>query len=128
MSTNWWANKLGTNAPVSNTPPTGPARNPVYRPQPSAPNPRVAYDAEQDQLVSKAQSARDAEKCPGCYSPNYMAPQGTQKKRCYDCGYPLVQSGSGVGTTGQSTGPVMAARQPAQGSGFNPKTIVGRLE
>jgi hypothetical protein len=59
-------------------------------------------------------------------SGNYMAPVGTQRKRCYDCGYPIVQAGTGVGGTGQGGAPI-AARQPSQGGGFNPNVIVDRL-
>ena len=128
-NSNWWANKLGTPGVMPDTPPTNmPARD-VYRPPQQSPNVQVSYDPQQDQLVSKAQSARDAERCPGCMSGNYMAPVGTQRKRCYDCGYPIVQSGTGAGGTGSSSsGPTIAAKQPNQGGGFNPTTIVGRLE
>jgi len=78
---NWWANKLGTQAPTQNTPLTSPPPNNIYVPPQQAPNLRVSYDAQQDQLVTKAQSSRDNERCPGCMSVNYMAPVGTQRKR-----------------------------------------------
>jgi hypothetical protein len=58
-----------------------------------------------------------------------MAPES--KARCYDCGYPLVQSGSGMGKgiTGgpSSSGPATPARQIASG-GWNPTTIIGKIE
>lgn len=47
--------------------------------------------------------------------------------RCYDCGYPLVQTTSGMGSA-RGEGPVQKARQPTMGSGFQPTTIVGRIE
>lgn len=122
---NWWNKKLGNPNVVSTTPPTTPAPNTVYRPV-QQPNIPVAYDPDQDQLVSKAASSREVGRCPACNSVNYMAPQGTQRKRCYDCGYPLIQAGSGIGGTG-SEGPVIPAKQPAQGSGFNPTIIVDRI-
>ncbi len=125
-SSNWWANKLGANGPLPNTPPVSPPQGNVYRAPQQAPNVQVSYDPNQDQLVSKAQSSRDSERCPNCVSGNYMAPQGTQRKRCYDCGYPIVQGGSGVGGTGQGGSPI-PARQPSQGGGFNPNVIVDRL-
>jgi hypothetical protein len=128
-SNNWWAKKLGTTPSQQNTPPISPPTPNVYRPPQQSPNIQVSYDQQQDQLVTRAQSARDAERCPGCMSGNYMAPVGTQRKRCYDCGYPIVQSGTGAGGTGSSSsGPTIAAKQPNQGGGFNPTTIVGRLE
>lgn len=128
-SNNWWANKLGGNASAPGTPATSTPPSPVYRAPQQAPNVQVSYDQDQDQLVSKAQSARDSERCPNCVSNNYMAPLGTQRKRCYDCGYPLVQAGSGAGSTGGgSAGAPIPAKQPSQGGGFNPTTIIGRIE
>lgn len=124
---NWWAKKLSPQSPTQNTPPTSPPSSNVYRPPLQTPNVQVSYDSQQDQLVTKAQSARDNERCPGCYSVNYMAPVGTQRKRCYDCGYPIVQAGTGAGGTGQG-GSTIAAKQPNQSGGFNPTTIIGRLE
>jgi hypothetical protein len=56
-----------------------------------------------------------------------MAPQGTQMKRCLECGYPVVQSGSGVSAVGATDGSVKAAKQ-VQSGGYNPGTIVGKVE
>jgi hypothetical protein len=67
------------------------------------------------------------EHCPSCGSANYMAPQGTQMKRCLECGYPVVQSGSGVSAVGATDGSVKAAKQ-VQSGGYNPGTIVGKVE
>jgi hypothetical protein len=128
-NSNWWAKKLGNNGPMPDTPPTSPMQPNLYRAPQQTPNVQVSYDQQQDQLISKAQSARDSERCPGCMSVNYMAPVGTQRKRCYDCGYPIVQSGTGAGGTGSSSsGPTIAAKQPNQSGGFNPTTIVGRVD
>lgn len=62
--------------------------------------------------------------CPECGSGNYFSlsnaePKMTQngpatpKPHCFDCGYPVVQSGSGTGVlaSARSTGPVRNARQ-----------------
>lgn len=125
-SNNWWAKKLSTNPSPQSTPATNLPTGNVYRPSQQTPNVQVSYDPQQDQLVTRAQSAKDTERCPSCMSGNYMAPVGTQRKRCYDCGYPIVQSGTGVGGTGQGAAPI-AAKQPNQGNGFNPTVIVDRM-
>lgn len=128
MSTNnWWVNKLG-GAPAStqSTPAQGPPPSNVYRAQPGMPNTQVYYDNNQDQLISKAVSARHSSFCPNCSSGNYFAPQGTSRMRCYDCGYPIVQGGSGAGMPGGS-GPATPAKQVNQGGGYNPGTIVDRM-
>jgi len=126
MSNDWWSKKLSNPSSTQSTPPTSPPTSNVYRAPQQSPNVQVSYDQQQDQLVTRAQSSRDAERCPGCMSGNYMAPVGTQRKRCYDCGYPIVQAGSGVGGTGQGGSPI-AAKQPSQGGGFNPTVIVDRI-
>ena len=112
MSSNWWANKLGT-APASIPTATQPLQQPVYQPQQPQYTPPVASN-----------------NCPGCGSGNYSA-AGGGRARCYDCGYPIQQSGSGMGkgivSGPQPTGPVQAAVQVATG-GWNPTTIIGKLE
>ncbi len=127
MSNDWWSKKLGTNPQPQGTPPTTPPRGNVYVPPTQTPNVQVSYDSQQDQLVTRAQSARDNDRCPGCMSGNYMAPVGTQRKRCYDCGYPIVQAGTGVGGTGQGGTPI-PAKQPSQSGGFQPNVIVDRIQ
>jgi ribosomal protein S27AE len=125
----WWANKLGGGKPnASPTPATGPTPGQVYVPQPQQPNVQVTYDAETDQTFSKARTTRMNDRCPECNSGNYFAPTGTQRMRCYDCGYPVMQQGSGSGMPGgSSAGPTQAARQVGQGGGFNPNVIVDRI-
>ena len=125
MTTNdWWSKKLSKPS-VPSVPPVTPAPNVPYQYSPMQNTP-VTYDQNSDQTMTRAQSAKQTDRCPGCNSGNYMAPQGTNLKRCYDCGYPLVQSGTGTGvpTDGAPTRP---AKQPAVGSGFNPNIIVERL-
>jgi len=130
MSNDWWSKKLGdaVPAPVSRpSAPTGPIPNVRYVPEGEVTSTPVQYDANQDQLVTKAQSARMNDACPGCYSGNYFAPQGTQLKRCYDCGYPLQQSGSGAGMPSGSAGPSTPAKQVSTANNFNPSVIVDRI-
>ncbi len=113
----WYAKKLGQPQRPS-VPPSAPSQPTPYIHTPGNPNVPVSYDPNQDQIVTKAQSARQNDRCPGCNSGNYMAPMGTNLKRCYDCGYPLVQAGTGV--TDTRSGAAIPAKQPAQGNGFNP--------
>ena len=130
MSSNdWWAKRLGGGStPRQATPPTGPAAQVPYMPPAQQPNVQVSYNSDADQLVTKAQSAKRADTCPDCGSGNYFAPQGTQRMRCYDCGYPITQTGSGGGMpSGSSSGATQKAIQVGQSGGFNPTTIVDRI-
>jgi len=118
MSSNWWANKLGAAPAPAQRPsvPQAPVQQPVY---PQTPNyPPVQHSPQQ------------AASCPGCGSGNYSGAAGT-RPRCYDCGYPIQQSGSGVGkgivSGPQASGPVQASIQVPTG-GWNPTTIIGKLE
>jgi hypothetical protein len=124
----WWSKKLGNPTPRQATPPVAPPSQVPYVPQPQQPNVQVNYDPDKDQLVTKAKTAKMLERCPDCNSGNYFAPTGTQRMRCYDCGYPITQSGSGIsGTGGSSSGPTQKAIQVGQNGGFNPGTIVDRI-
>lgn len=124
MSSNWWANKIGQPQTPSTRQemPIAPSQIPMS----SAP-PSVAPSFQQ-QGVRPTASA-NASRCPGCGSGNYGSIEGT-RARCYDCGYPIVQSGSGMGKgiSGgpQASGPPQAAIQVATG-GWNPTTIIGKL-
>jgi hypothetical protein len=121
----WYAKKLSGQKPTT-TPPVSPPKPVTYVPQVQTPNVQVSYDQKEDQLVTRAMSAKETENCPGCYSGNYFAPMGTQRKRCYDCGYPIVQAGTGV--TGTGTGnPATPAKQVGQGGGFRPDVIIDRI-
>jgi chitodextrinase len=121
MSSDWWSKKMG--APVQQPSYQQPVQQPV-QPMQQAPS----Y-APQQPIQPPAPS------CPGCRSANYIAvgSQVTQNGsvptyRCYDCGYPIVQAGSGRGgaTSAPSQGPVQKAKQVETG-GWNPTTIVDRL-
>lgn len=121
MSTNnWWANKL-TGQPPSYPP----VQQPVYQTPalhqyepPVPPQPPVQPPA-----------SASASRCPGCGSGNYGGSTPESRPRCYDCGYPITQSGTGVKgiNQGQTSGPAQAAKQIATG-GWNPTTIIGKLE
>jgi ribosomal protein S27AE len=125
-NSDWWANKLGSKGTGVSTPATGPLPGNVYKATTNQPTVRVDYDPEQDQLVSKAVSSRSSATCPNCMSGNYFAPQGTERMRCYDCGYPVIQSATGSGLPSSSSGPATPSKQVGT-SGFNPTTIVDRI-
>jgi hypothetical protein len=120
MSSNWWANKLGT-TPV-----------PQAQPQQQQPYVPPTVNVGQQGTPPVQQTYTPSPRCPGCGSGNYGASAMTPeaRPRCYDCGYPIQQSGSGVGKgiqSGQSSGgPAAPARQVTPG-GFNPTTIIGHI-
>lgn len=121
MSSDWYARKLGNpqSRPASAPLPTTPVR-PAYpaAPVPTAPN--------LPPTQPKAAHLKNEDYCPECASGNYFKATPNTAQRCYDCGYPIVQTTSGMRST-QAEGPVQAARQPAQGQGFNPQVIVDRI-
>ena len=124
MSNNWWANKLGTpQQPAQAQPPLAPVPQ-QYTPQ------QPAYPQQPTQIqYPPSQQIQTTPRCPGCGSGNYASLEGA-KARCYDCGYPLQQSGSGLGKGivggPKASGPVQPARQVPSG-GFNPQTIIGHI-
>lgn len=121
----WWAQKLGTPQAVSPLPPT----------QPTIPQSFNQGNTEQPAFSKPPVSAPQVSSCPGCGSGNYTKVGSVVTARgqmdsyqCYDCGYPVQQSGSGVGgVASSSSGPARPARQ-VEGGGWNPQTIVGRIE
>jgi len=124
VSTNWWTQRLNGQTPSAPVPlpPMAPLQ-PVYNPVPQQPIPQ-----ETSRLP---QSATTSSRCPGCGSGNYGSVTLESKARCYDCGYPIQQSGSGVGagiTQPGGSGPAQPARQLNTSNNFNPGTIIGRIE
>lgn len=115
-SADWWAKQLGTQ-------PQAPQPRQVNNPMPPSQQPMTQYVAPQQQApaASKAQSASQSQPCPECGGGNYMSPSQTIAPRCYDCGYPVSQSGSRYGAlTGAK---VEGAAKGALGNttgGFNP--------
>ena len=117
---NWWANKLGAQ----------PQTRPADIPMPPSQQPMTPYTPPvANPNVSKAQSALQTHSCPNCNSNNYMSVAGA-KLRCYDCGYPLEQSGSRYGslTGAKVEGTTKAARGNDATNNFNPQQIVGRID
>ena len=113
----WWAKQLGTQAPVAQP-------RPANNPMPPSQQPMTPYQAPQPQqvAVTKAQSANQTQLCPECGGNNYMTPSQTIALRCYDCGYPVGQSGSRYGalTGARVEGNAKAALGNEAQSGWNP--------
>lgn len=112
----WWAKRLGQQPQI-------PQGRPDPAPQmPPSQQPMAQMPVFQQQQTTKAQSATQFATCPDCGSGNYMAPTPQIQPRCYDCGYPVQQSGSRFG--GLAGAHVEGSAKPATGnsgtSGFNP--------
>lgn len=118
MSSSWWAKKLGGGGQPAGPTPHQPSPPPsgYYPPQPQQqpypqqqPPPSQEQEQEGEGLHrgdprswSRASKAAKEETttCPECGSGNYFsatyAKKGSNKSHCFDCGYPLMQSGSGL--------------------------------
>ena len=121
-NSNWWANKLGAQAPA-------PQPRPVNNPMPPSQQPMTQYTPpQQNPNISKAQSANQTASCPECGSGNYMQIQNATP-RCYDCGYPLSQSGSRYGNLqgAHVEGSAKQATGNDVASNWNPQGIIGRI-
>lgn len=107
---NWWAQHLSQ----GNTPPRPNSHTlPEVRRQPPPP---VVVPVQQ----------KTVDFCPSCGSENYMSPSANISKRCYDCGYPVSQSGTGV--SGTSTEGTVKKAVQVDTPGYSPGSIVGRIE
>jgi len=119
----WWAQKLGNTQPVQQGRPVPNIPMPPSQ-QPMTPMPTF----QQQPSAGRAQSASQVLSCPECGSGNYMSVAGTAP-RCFDCGYPIEQSGSRYGNL--STARVEGAAQSARGndtkSNWNPQGIIGTI-
>jgi hypothetical protein len=119
MSNSWWANKLGT------TPQQPSQVVPYQPPQQQAPQPVAPQQGQR-----LPQSATSYERCPNCSSGNYGKMPGMPEieSRCYDCGYPRVQSGTGMpGMHVPSSSTTVAATQLNTGNNYNPGVIIDRI-
>ena len=92
---NWWAQKLAQQSGQAAPVPQGrPANMP---PMPPSQQPMQVMPPFQAQPQTKAQSANQSASCPDCGSGNYFSATPQTQQRCYDCGYPVQQSGSRFG-------------------------------
>lgn len=125
----WWANKLAqTNGqqPQVGRPDPTPAMPPSQQPMQAMPQFPAAQPTSRP-----VPSASQNYSCPDCGSGNYLSPNPqTIAFRCYDCGYPISQSGSRFG--GLAGAHVDGAAKASLGndatSNWNPQTIVGRID
>ena len=119
MSSDWWSAKLAGQTPRPSAYPA-----PIQQqPQQAAP-PAVSTASTNP---AKAQHLRQDTTCPECGGGDYFRATPSTAPRCYDCGYPIIQTTSGMAGMGKGEGPVTPARQPTMGTGFNPTMIVERL-
>jgi hypothetical protein len=128
MSNDWWTKKLnGASAPARPAPTAIPQPSSTPVQQPVQPQPVSQQFVQQP--PTKAQSVNQTQTCPECYSGNYMTVQNAAP-RCYDCGYPISQSGSHLGTlTGAKVeGPTKEAMGNATQNNWNPQGIIGRVD
>jgi ribosomal protein L37E len=119
----WWARKLGNQPQVlQGRPDPTPAMPPSQ--QPMAPMPTF-----QQQPTERAQSAKQTLTCPDCGSANYMS-VANAAPRCFDCGYPLEQSGSRYGSLAgaHTEGSAKASMGNNPTSNWNPQGIIGRID
>ena len=84
--------------------------------------------AFQQTQTSKAQSANQVTTCPDCGSGSYFAIQNAAP-RCYDCGYPIQQSGSRYGNLAGAhvEGAAKAATGNDSTNNWNPQGIIDRI-
>lgn len=118
----WWAKKLGTQPQ--------PQSRPADNPMPPSQQPMTPYVPPQPQQpATKAMSANQTALCPNCSSTNYMSINNAAP-RCYDCGYPLEQSGSKYGSLAGAKveGSTKAATGNDSTSNWNPQGIIGRID
>lgn len=118
----WWAKKLGQQPQVQQ------GRPDPTPPMPPSQQPMAQMPAFQRPATERAASARQTATCPDCGSGNYFSIQNAAP-RCYDCGYPIQQSGSRFGNLAGAH--VEGAAKPATGndstSNWNPQGIIGRI-
>jgi hypothetical protein len=117
----WWARKLAEQNPTQ--PRQDPTPNMPMSQQPMAQMPQL-----QQPTSERAQSASQTASCPDCGSANYMS-VANAAPRCFDCGYPLEQSGSRYGSLAGAhvEGSARSAAGNDPTSNWNPQGIIGRI-
>ena len=119
----WWSKQLGSQPNTQQQRPVdlpvAPSQQPMTRFEPPVPQ----------HSTTKAQSAKQIQTCPECGSNNYMS-VANAASRCYDCGYPLSQSGSKFGslTGAKVEGNVKQSLGNDTQNNYNPQNIIGRIE
>lgn len=125
----WWAKQLGAQPQAPQQVPVT-APRPANNPMPPSQQPMTQFQPVQPQQpASRAQSALQTASCPECGGTNYMSVQKAAP-RCYDCGYPISQSGSRYGslTGAKVEGSAKSAIGNDVQSNWNPQGIIGRVD
>lgn len=120
----WWASKLAAGNVPQGRPDPAPPMPPSQ--QPMAPMPTIPLGQNS---APRAQSATQTQTCPECGSNNYMSPDANTSPRCFECGYPVNQSGSRYGnlSTARVEGTAQASLGNDPTSNWNPQGIIGHL-
>jgi hypothetical protein len=127
-SADWWAQKLAGN---------NPNQGQQFRPDPTPPMPpsQIPMSAmptlqQVPNPAGRAQSAQQTQTCPECGSNNFMSPDRNTAPRCFECGYPVNQSGSRYGnlSTARVEGTAKASMGNDTTSNWNPQGIIGRID
>jgi hypothetical protein len=117
MSNDWWSKKMGVPTPKQQ-----PVQQYVQQP--------MQQPMQQQPLYAPSQQAvAFTPRCPNCSSVNYVGSMES-RPRCYDCGYPIQQSGTGtpgIRNPNTASGPVEPAKQINTQNNFNPQTIIGHI-
>lgn len=87
-------------------------------------NPPEQAPPQQPSLTVRRPREASEGSCPACFSGNYMAASRSVAPRCFDCGYPIQHSTSGM-VVSKNTPFGQPVRQ-AESPGFHPETIVAR--
>jgi hypothetical protein len=121
----WYARKLGQTVQQPQAQPGPPPLQPPSQ-TPMAPFPQF----QQPQQPAGPPSSRNSAVCPECNSGNYMQATPTTGFRCYDCGYPIEQSGSRYGALqgARVEGSVRSSLGNDGTSNWNPQGIIGRID
>lgn len=124
----WWASRLAGN--TSN-------QGQQFRPDPTPPMPASQLPMtpmptlqQASNPAGRAQSATQTQLCPECGSNNFMSPDRNTAPRCFECGYPVNQSGSRYGnlSTARVEGNAQASLGNDTASNWNPQGIIGRID
>lgn len=126
----WWERPIAQVQPLQQVPPAQ-----LQQPQQGMQQPSVDEQQRIQETLRKTQWAKHQKgNCPGCDSENYGVSPETPNARpyCHDCGWPLVQQGSGLkglNDLGSGQGgpriPVREARQLTESrtNNYNPRHI-----
>lgn len=119
MSKSFWARQLAKDNPRPPQPPANPNApwwhtQPPPQPAAAPASPTAAPEGPQEIVpeqvnLNRFQSTRDTDRCPGCGGTSYMTVNGADPrarhaiKRCFECGYPVTQTTSGLSNVSGGT-------------------------